>query len=185
MTLDLNGFAILGPTDCSGGLDPCAGAGTGNGIVVPVSGVFNITIRNGTIQGMGRRGIELGGGASHLVEYVHVRSNGDAGIVISGSEGSIVQYNRVQRNGRGGIFLDIGMVHRNVVDKNGSSGIRVFEGSVSYNIVARNVLNGLDLSNNTGYFGNAITGPSACVFGFGLNQGQNMCNGSAISGAQF
>ena len=29
VTVDLNGFAILGPTDCSGGLDPCANEGFG------------------------------------------------------------------------------------------------------------------------------------------------------------
>src|SRR3984893_6308015 len=52
VTIDLNGFAILGPTDCSGGLNPCAGAGTGKGISTP-GFQFNITIRNGTIQGMG------------------------------------------------------------------------------------------------------------------------------------
>jgi hypothetical protein len=65
VTIDLNGFAILGPTDCSGGLSPCAGAGTGHGITTPTD-QFNITIRNGTIQGMGFAGIDIRGD-SHLV----------------------------------------------------------------------------------------------------------------------
>ena len=32
VTVNLNGFAILGPTDCSGGLNPCVNEGTGSGI---------------------------------------------------------------------------------------------------------------------------------------------------------
>src|SRR5258707_1116396 len=31
VTLDLNGFSILGPVDCSGGF-PCSGVGTGYGV---------------------------------------------------------------------------------------------------------------------------------------------------------
>jgi hypothetical protein len=47
VTLDLNGFAILGPVDCSGGF-PCAGApesGGGEGVTSGISGVprFNVT----------------------------------------------------------------------------------------------------------------------------------------------
>ena len=69
VTVDLNGFAILGPTDCSGGTNPCANAGVGSGIHAPAVR-FNITVRNGTIQGMGFNGVQLFGD-SHLVEYLH------------------------------------------------------------------------------------------------------------------
>ena len=102
VTIDLNGFALLGPTNCSGGLNPCAGAGNGVGIDTSGSAPrFNITVRNGTIQGMGDRGIRLIGD-SHLVEYMHLRSNGSDGIAISSSldlGASIVRHNTVQRNG--------------------------------------------------------------------------------------
>src|SRR5262245_60243098 len=40
VTIDLNGFSILGPVNCAGGF-PCAGAGTGNGILTPTPR-FNI-----------------------------------------------------------------------------------------------------------------------------------------------
>src|SRR5437016_2127723 len=70
VTLDLGGFMILGPTDCSGGLNPCRNSGFGRGISTDAVR-FNITIRNGTIQGMGQDGIKLIGD-SHLVESVHV-----------------------------------------------------------------------------------------------------------------
>ncbi len=51
VTVDLNGFSILGPT----------GAGTGRG----VSGVgfSHTTVRNGTVQGVGEDGIRLGNDA--------------------------------------------------------------------------------------------------------------------------
>src|SRR5438128_12596610 len=32
VTVDLNAFAILGAADCSGGISPCAGTGSGRGI---------------------------------------------------------------------------------------------------------------------------------------------------------
>src|SRR3981189_2305164 len=78
VTIDLGGFSIIGPNDCSSG--PCSANGSGNGIETLSGHVyFNITIRNGTIQGMGHDGILLFGD-SYLVEYLHTRSNSFAGI---------------------------------------------------------------------------------------------------------
>src|SRR6266446_10729399 len=68
VTLDLNGFAILGPTVCgrsgpgSGGFIVCSPTGPGNG--VNATQVNNVTIMNGTIRGMGANGIALLGGTS-------------------------------------------------------------------------------------------------------------------------
>jgi hypothetical protein len=184
VTLDLNGFAILGPTDCSGGLNPCAGDGDGVGITTP-SVQFNITIRNGTIQGMGSGGILLTGD-SHLVEYMHVRSNGGgtAGIRITASVdagSSIVQHSTVQRNAGLGIDVSRGAVRYNVVDVNLSSGIGVSVGSASYNVVTRN-LAGINLGSAAGAFGNvAHDNPSGNLIGGGANLGQNLCTGTGGS----
>lgn len=181
VTLNLNGFAILGPTDCSGGLNPCAGSGQGVGITTR-SVAFNITIRNGTIQGMGGGGIILTGD-SHLIEYMHVRSNGGgrAGILIQASTddgSSIVQHSTVQRNGGLGINVSRGAVRYNVVDVNLSSGIAVSVGSVSYNVVTRN-LAGINLGSGAGALGNtARDNPSGNLIGGGANLGQNLCTGA-------
>ena len=124
VTIDLNGFAILGSTDCSA--FPCSGSGSGSGIAVP-PGQVHITIRNGTIQGMGGFGIVLDGD-SHLVEYMHVRSNGKSGISIGQSvdpAGSIVQHNTVARNRFIGINVTRGIVSHNTVDINDFRGIRI------------------------------------------------------------
>jgi hypothetical protein len=179
VTIDLNGFAILGPTDCSGGLNPCAGAGSGDGISTALQQHLNITVRNGTIQGMGREGIRLDGD-SHLVEYVHVRSNGRFGIFVSGEGGSIVQHNMVQRNGGTGMVIFAGIVTHNVVDNNNGA-IRMDGGTFSQNLVTRNA-GPLLLGATTNYIGNVLINNS--VNG-GKNQGQNLCGVIACGGAQF
>lgn len=183
VTIDLDGFAILGPTDCSGGLNPCAGAGNGHGISTNVTTPrFNITIRNGTIQGMGARGIRLYGD-SNLVEYVHARSNGILGIGIAMSAdygASIVQHNTVQRNGFYGISVDMGRVTNNVVDENGN-GIQMLRGSVSQNDVARNAARGLSLSIAVSYIGNTLAQNGTDVTG-GKNLGQNLCGDNVCPG---
>jgi hypothetical protein len=117
VTIVLNGFSILGPADCSGGF-PCANTGNGTGIITTPNNqnYFNITIRNGTIQGMGNRGIQLVGD-SFLVEYMHIRSNGGRGIEVGGtgifSRNHIVQHNNVQQNGSHGIIASAGRVADN------------------------------------------------------------------------
>jgi hypothetical protein len=185
VTLDLNGFAMLGPTDCSGGLDPCAGEGVGTGIRTDAVR-FNITIRNGTIQGMGKDGIFLRGD-SHLVEYVHSRSNGKNGIYISPSQDrglSIVTHNTVQRNGATRVQLDTGAASYNVIDTNGS-GLYLETGTVSYNIVTRNAFEGLALPFRASYFGNTMFQNGGSDVFLGTNLGQNLCGAVVCPGAQF
>jgi hypothetical protein len=180
VTLDLNGFAILGPADCSGG-NPCVNVGTGRGISTP-SVRFNLTIRNGTIQGMGREGVYLQGD-SHLVEYLHVRSNGNHGVWLASSAdlgGSIVQHCTVQRNGSVGIYASDGMIRHNVVNTNLYAGVGLGRGSAVQNLVTRNGVFGLSLSTNgAGAFGNVLgDNPGGNFTGFGVNLGQNLCTGA-------
>ena len=188
VTLDLNGFAILGITDCSSGLSPCVNAGNGVGIVTRGGARFNITLRNGTIQGMGREGILLHGD-SHLVEYMHVRSNGGDGISIRGGSdkgSSIVQHNTAQRNSGNGIVLGRGLVSHNVADVNGS-GIVLVVGTVSHNVATQNVVNGLlfPTGNAVSYIGNTLTDNRFNVSLNGKNLGQNLCGTTVCPGAQF
>ena len=187
VTLDLNGFAILGITNCSGGLNPCVDEGLGNGIVT-AGAQFNITLRNGTIQGMGSDGILLQGD-SHLVEYMHVRSNGGDGISIRGGSdkgSSIVQHNTAQRNSGFGILLGKGLVSHNVADVN-SSGIFLVVGTVSHNVATQNVVNGLlfPTGNAVSYIGNTLTDNRFNVSLNGKNLGQNLCDRTVCPGAEF
>ena len=190
VTIDLNGFAILGSTDCS--TFPCSGAGSGSGIAVP-PGQVHITIRNGTIQGMGGFGIVLDGD-SHLVEYMHVRSNGNSGISIGQSAdpaGSIVQHNTVVRNGFIGINIARGIVSHNTVDINDFQGISISIGNASYNVITRNgnfragpPSFGL-VAGAASYFGNVLSGNIIDGVVGGTNLGQNLCGNAVCPGAQF
>jgi hypothetical protein len=186
VTIDLNGFAILGPTDCAGGLSPCARSGLGAGISTdPFKLNFNVTIRNGTIQGMGAEGILLFGD-SNLVEHMHVRSNGHGGILVVSSNdrgGSIVQYNTAERNGSDGIRVDAGSVHHNVVSVN-LFGISVSTGTISDNLVNRNAGYSLAMGQSASYKGNVLQGNGQNIIG-GVNQGQNLCDNAACPGAVF
>lgn len=186
VTVDLNGFAILGPTDCSGGQTPCANEGFGRGIVTSEVR-FNITIRGGTIQGMGSEGILLVGD-SHRVEYMHVRSNGRAGVYVVSSEdkgGSVVQHNTVQRNGERGIAVSNGIVADNTVSANSTFGIALFDGGiVRQNFVNRHTI-GLVLGTNAIYVGNAMNDNQIQVAGLGHNGGQNLCGAVACPNPVF
>ena len=178
VTLDLGGYAILGPVDCSGGLHPCAGAGPAGGYGVITDAVrFNITIRNGTIQGLGGSGVFLVGD-SHLIEYVHARSNGLDGIIIvasADSAGSIAQFNTTQRNGHEGLYLTKGIARHNVADVNGTTGIVVITGSASNNVATRNFGWGLGLGTNVAYFDNMLDANGQANVAGGRNLGRNLC----------
>ncbi|MCA1779889.1 MAG: hypothetical protein LC637_11040 [Xanthomonadaceae bacterium] len=76
VSIDLNGFSLLGPN---------AGAGTGDGI--DAGGRNHINIRNGSIKGMGGAGVAIGG-ASYLEDLV-VAQNRSGGIDASSSFGSL------------------------------------------------------------------------------------------------
>ena len=100
VTLDLGGFAILGPTVCAGTpVTNCSPTGNGVGVSVPAFSTVNTTVRNGTVSGMGRTGINLSGQGAR-VEAVTVTSNGTNGIQASNA---ILQNNHAIRNGANGI----------------------------------------------------------------------------------
>ena len=100
VSLDLNGFSILGSTSCSqttpGSSVSCTGTGSGKGIDGSIN---NVTVFNGTVRGMGNDGINLSSRAR--VERLSVISNGTDGVDVGGD--SLVVGNRVILNGSEGI----------------------------------------------------------------------------------
>jgi hypothetical protein len=149
VTVDLNGFAILGP-----GI-----AGSGIGISAPFpSG--NVSVRNGTVSGMGNTGIGLSRGCR--VE----------GVSVSGNEV--------------GIFAREGAtIINNSVSNNRSVGIRVLGGSVTGNTVTLNRGLGLELgvANPTpnevgivvGYANNVLVDNATPQVSGGIQMGPNVC----------
>ena len=97
VTIDLNGFGILGPASCPS--FPCANTGIGSGIVTSTL-VENrtVAIRNGTVRGMGLVGINLNG--TDRIADVSVFENGGIGIAMGRGVASRVV---VSRNGGRGL----------------------------------------------------------------------------------
>lgn len=185
VTIDLNGFAIIGPTVCSGTppITPftCTPTGSGGGIVAEGSSETT-TVLNGTVRGMGGAGISVGGHSR--VEGVHAISNGGGGIGASFS--SVIASNVADANGGPGISLGSGCtVTGNTVNGNGADGISAQSGStVIGNTMRGNVGAGLnfpDGGGGSGYGSNVLTGNNiggAQVSG-GVQMGANVCNGAA------
>lgn len=205
VTLDLNGFAILGATVCTADRSPsCTGGGSATSVaqagrgIVTADNTSNVTVRNGTVQGMGNAGIVLHGGG-HLVEYVHARSNAFGGILIFAGDDntpSIAQHNRAARNAIGnsfagafsgpGILVERGMARNNTADSTGI-GIRVQLGSASHNVVTHN-FSGLEFGavGNSSFFGNVMLDNTFHFQPGGtINLGQNQCGAAACLNSQF
>lgn len=187
VTLDLNGFSILGPTVCSGSPLACTPTGSGRG--VDAAGHRNIAVVNGSVQGMGNIGV-VAGGCCARVEKVQATSNGGAGIFALGTvvgntalfnggsfgivgEGTVTG-NTATANGSAGISA-FGTVTGNTALFNGGTGI-VASGTVTGNAVIQNTGVGLMLGDLSGYALNVMFGNGGTVVG-GVSLGHNLCNG--------
>ena len=157
VTIDLNGFAILGPVTCSEfPTITCSGSGTGSGIVGLV--FANLVVRNGFIQGMGRDGV----------------------FMLSGSVDSV----QANQNARSGINVTSGTVRDSIARANGVRGIEVDFGAAIRNVLNHNPV-GLSVSSTTSYNGNTFSFNTVNVQGGGVNTGQNVCDSAICPGAQF
>lgn len=136
--LDLNGFALIGPTSCSGTPASCTSTGTGRGVD---SDFFDITVRNGEVTGMGANGIELRDGA--VVENVRATSNGADGIQVE-SDSRVVD-NVIRSNGVDGIHAGNGsVITDNVSVSNGADGVATVGSRVVGNTTSRNAQEGIE-----------------------------------------
>lgn len=199
VTIDLNGFVIFGATICTG--DPvssCSPTGSGDGIQTTSVSYENLTVRNGTIRGMGQNGVNCstrctvdnlravenglnGIGVSNRMGIVRdslAHRNGSSGI----SGGAVIRNNSVEHNGGYGIFSQpASTVIGNVVSTNGGNGIRCFSCVVLDNTVLSNDGFGLELGAGAAYGRNMIhSNNSGAITGSGLQVDTNLCGaGSA------
>jgi hypothetical protein len=123
VTVDLNGFAIKGPTVCTGGGGngtSCAPTGIGRGIYS--SGSYeSVTVRNGIVRGMGSNGVRVSSGRSR-VENLIVISNGGAGVHTGWSAtvwSCVISLNRTWGLGLGAYSL----LHESSIVDNGTTGV--------------------------------------------------------------
>jgi hypothetical protein len=189
VTLDLNGFSLVGPTQCSGSpVSSCSPVGTGHGI--DGSAVNWLRVTNGVVRGFGDGGI-LGGNAT--VERLRVYQNGGNGIWLqaggaifdssaagNGADGFagagvVAQRNRAIDNGLSGFFLDPGDARDNESVHNGAYGFHVGEGLARDNVARGNV--GCAFSAIGGAFGGNVANGTPPYCG-GTHLGPNLCNGA-------
>ena len=139
VTIDLNGFSIIGPVICIGSpvtscspVDPTAlGFGIEDGLP---PGHRSVTVMNGNVRGMGSYGIGISG-VGGFVEKVHAESNG-----------------------RTGIFVASGTINVSMANLNGQLGFESFSGVVSGNVAIGNGRNGFFIACPTAVIGNMASG---------------------------
>lgn len=187
VTLDLNGFSLVGPTVCSGSpVTSCAPAGSGDGIDSKTSNF--IRIGNGVVRGFGDAGIDAG---NATVERVQAFSNGSRGIAVNwgglvtasaasangvyGISGNslLVESSRASENAYIGIYANVGTVRDCEAFKNGYFGIAVYDGLATGNLSHGNVGTAI-LAVRSGYTLNNASGNSTISSGTSL--GKNLCN---------
>jgi hypothetical protein len=185
VTIDLNGFAILGPNVCATDgvsvAQPCTRPGTGMGIdggtAVPFN-VENTRVMNGTIDGMGNIGIFANVNAR--VEKMNVSSSGSFGI---DTFGGVILDTLVRGNGATGIVTTGAIIRDSRSIFNRGFGMQTTTFSViSGSVIATNMSFGLVMSSNTRYVDNLIDNNNGGIanpqISGGTHTGDNTC-GSA------
>jgi hypothetical protein len=190
VTLDLNGFSLVGPVTCSGSpVTGCSASGDGDGVHAPLANW--VRIHDGFVRGFGRHGIH---GANVAVENVQAYSNAGAGIHmlsggrvtygisianggpgISGS-GTLVVASRAVDNGGPGFFVPNGQLHDCDAVHNSSFGIAVAGGLVVGNLSRDNGSYAL-IAPGGAFTRNLLAGADP-VLGSGIAFGPNLCNGA-------
>ena len=128
VTIDLNGFSILGPTVCTDGIffgTSCSPTGFGAHGISSLNS--SIVVMNGQIKGMGAVGILLQG-VNSRVQNILASSNGSTGIFVGAS--SIVSSCTVTSNGGNGIASgEQSVLTGNIAKHNGNDGIGAQDGA--------------------------------------------------------
>jgi hypothetical protein len=149
VTIDLNGFSLIGPGKSSG---------TGNGIYI--IGKIGVEVKNGTIREFGLNGIseDNNNGTSHCFLNLRLIGNGNSGIEANGN-GHLVKDCTASSNGSDGIYVGGGStVSGSTCYSNGGSGIYANSGNtVTGNTTNNNQIFGIRLSDQ-----NLVDGNTAC-----------------------
>jgi hypothetical protein len=160
ITVDLNGFTISGPTVCSVVPTECSPTGTGDGVFASAV-ARNATVLNGTVRGMGRRGVSIG--TQSRIERVHAISNGEIGLFPN----------------------TVCTVSNSTADRNGTVGIRVGNRCLVLNSTSTfNGGVGLQFGAGSGYANNVVEqnngGSGNPQVSGGLEIGSNVCDGDLV-----
>lgn len=171
VTLDLNGFQILGSPVCDiNGQNDVACLPSGTGVGVRVDGSAAVTITNGAIRGMGLHGIACTGNCDITVDGLMLANNGGSGFTAGAAASARLTRSTVFVN-RAGISATRAVLQGNVVESNLLAGITANNSTLWNNLVSGN--GGLGLSGpSNGYANNSFT------FNNGGNQNAQVGAGS-------
>ena len=178
VTIDLNGFSILGPCVCTGAGPTlvCSPTGTGVGILAATN-LKNIKVYNGTVKGMGNSGISVG--QDSIIENVRALSNGLAGILV---EEGVVNGCTSSSNNTVGIAVYNGIVTGSTATNNSMHGISLINGIVSGSRAIVNAYHGIEVGNI-----GTVNGNYASANGWdGIRVTKGTVNGnSAVGNSQY
>lgn len=138
ITIDLNGFSILGPALCDPSNPPCTDTGTGIGVRSNTQNFLEVT--NGTVFGMGSHGVSILAG--RVVGLV-AESNGGDGIQF---DNGVVEGSQALRNGGNGIYANLsGSIARSSARRNLLAGVAGTNARLESCQVETNLGRGIDL----------------------------------------
>lgn len=180
VTLDLNGFSIIGPAVCAGSPIKCTAPGEGIGVQAAGDqphGARGVRVINGSVRGMGRMGIWMTGDGS-FVARVNVDGNTGGGMSVAGSViesaatqngsfgiiGTTVRDSTALQNLGDGIILATGGVATgNSSSDNGGYGLYVQGGTATGNTLFFNKSFGISALCPSSIVGNTIvaSGPGS------------------------
>ena len=175
VTLDLNGFSIIGPAVCAGSPMKCSAPGKGTGVQAAGDEPFGprgVRVLNGSVRGMGLMGIWMTGDGS-FVSRVNVDSNAGGGMSVAGSviesaashNGSfgiigitVRDSTAVQNLGDGIILATGGVATGNSSSSNGGYGLYVQFGTATGNALFVNKSFGISALCPSSIVGNTVAG---------------------------
>jgi hypothetical protein len=182
ISLDLNGFSVLGPTVCTttegmGSTISCSPTGTGIGVRLART---KARVHGGFVSGHGDRGIgSFGDHGEFRIEDLVVSSNGQVGVFIDASPNSTVRNVTSTMNGAAGILVSAGsMVVACESSSNGGDGIFAPTASSLVRDSVARLNGGFGLSGGAPYVGNVIDGNTAGTVAGGFQMGINACDGN-------
>jgi len=179
VTLDLNGFAIMGPNKCtSATVGPVTCTYGDNGVhgvhMTPTTGWESVHITNGSVSGFAGNGINAFGG-----EFSHLRLSFNAGNGLATGT-SIVDGVRSINNMGNGFYLSSATIRNSIGSYNGKSGFFLTKVTATQGLATWNRSYGVE-SYSTGGVGmggmNLNSNVLGAVGGVGVTIATpNMCN---------
>lgn len=174
VTIDLAGFRIYGSTQCTVVPVTCAPLGSGVG----VQGGSDVTVKDGTVQGMGDDGVQID--YSSHAENLHLLQNGGDGLSLGNL--SLARGNVVTSNGGDGIRCGQNCgIHQNTIVGNKFHGIEQTSGTVTGNAASGNGARGGQFGASTLLANNAFVSNVAPDLAGGHGAGGNFCSDHGCS----